>query len=95
MKAKNSRCLLLNADFIPLSIIHWKKAVIWHMKYEDNLDYGIDIIDFYKNDHINGVNNKKYPIPAVARTKKYFKAQKQSVVFSRKNVFIRDEYTCQ
>jgi 5-methylcytosine-specific restriction endonuclease McrA len=95
MKAQNSRCLLLNADFSPLSIIHWKKAVIWHMKYEDDSKYGIDIVDFYKNDHINGVNNKKYPIPAVARTKKYFKSHKQTVTFSRKNIFIRDEYTCQ
>lgn len=95
MKAQNSRCLLLNADFSPLSIIHWKKAVIWHMKYEDDSKYSIDIVDFYKNDHINGVNNKKYPIPAVARTKKYFKSHKQTVTFSRKNIFIRDEYTCQ
>jgi len=95
MKAQNSRCLLLNADFSPLSIIHWKKAVIWHMKYEDDPKYGIDIVDFYKNDHINGVNNKKYPIPAVARTKKYFKSHKQTVTFSRRNIFIRDEYTCQ
>lgn len=95
MKAQNSRCLLLNADFSPLSIIHWKKAVIWHMKYEDDPKYGIDIIDFYKDDHINGVHNKKYPIPAVARTKKYFKSHKQTVTFSRRNIFIRDEYTCQ
>lgn len=95
MKAQNSRCLLLNADYTPLSIIDWKKAVIWHMKYDSNPKYGIDIIDFYKNDHINGVNNKKYPIPAIARTKRFFKVNKQNIIFSRKNIFLRDNYTCQ
>lgn len=95
MRQQSSRCLLLNADFTPLSIIHWKKAVIWHMKYEDNPNYGIDIIDFYKNDHINGINNKKYPIPAVARTKRFFRQNNQTLIFSRKNIFLRDNYTCQ
>lgn len=95
MKAQNSRCLLLNADYTPLSIIDWKKAVIWHIKYEHNPKYGIDIIDFYKNDYINGVHNKKYPIPAVARTKRFFKINKQNIIFSRKNLFLRDNYTCQ
>lgn len=95
MKSQNSRCLLLNADYTPLSIIDWKKAVAWHMKYECNPKYGIDIIDFYKNDHINGVNNKKYPIPAITRTKRFFKINKQNIIFSRKNIFVRDDYTCQ
>jgi len=95
MKQKNSRCLLLNADFTPLSIIPWKRAVVWHVKYEDDLSYGIDIVDFYKNDYIMGTNNRKYPIPAVARTKKFFKPNKQQLTFSRKNIFIRDNYTCQ
>lgn len=95
MRQQNSRCLLLNADFTPLSIIYWKKAVMWHMRYENNNQYGIDIIDFYKNDHINGVNNKKYPIPAVARTKRFFRQTNQSLIFSRKNIFLRDNYMCQ
>jgi len=95
MKKNNSRCLLLNADFTPLSIIPWKRAVVWHIKYEDSTSYGIDIIDFYKNDFIMGTNNKKYPIPAVARTKRFFKPHKQTLTFSRKNIFVRDNYTCQ
>lgn len=95
MRTQNSRCLLLNADFTPLSIIDWGKAIIWYMRHQCNPKYGIDIIDFYKNDHINGVNNKKYPIPAVAKTKRFFKIHKQTITFSRKNIFLRDEYTCQ
>lgn len=95
MKSSNSKCLLLNADYTALSIISWKKAITWHIKYEHNTKYGIDIIDFYKDDYISGSNNKKYPIPCVARTKKFFHLKESEIVFSRKNIFLRDHYTCQ
>lgn len=95
MKKRNSRCLLLNADYTPLSIITWERAVVWHIKYELNSKYAIEILDFYKNDYINGVSNKKYPIPAVAKTKRFFKTTRNSVMFSRKNIFLRDNFTCQ
>lgn len=95
MKEIHRRCLLLNADYSPISIITWKRAIVWHFKYELNNSYGIDIIDFYKHDSIIGTKNKKFPIPAVAKTNRYFQVNNGSVVFSRKNIFIRDEYTCQ
>lgn len=95
MKTKNNKCLLLNADYSPLGILDWQKSIVWFMRYENNPKYGIEILDFYKDDHINGVNNKKYPIPAVAKTKRYFKISRQNVTFSRKNIFIRDDFTCQ
>lgn len=95
MEPRHNKCLLLNADFSPLSVISWKKAIIWHIKYQDNPKYGIDIVDFYKDDFIQCINNKKYPIPTVAKTKKFYKTIYQNVVFSRKNIFIRDNFTCQ
>jgi hypothetical protein len=95
MKVQSSKCLLLNADFTPLSIMEWTKAIMWSMRYVDNPTYGIEILDFYKNDYITGVNNKKYPIPAVAKTKKFLKLNRQNITFSRKNIFIRDDFTCQ
>jgi 5-methylcytosine-specific restriction endonuclease McrA len=95
MKTKNSRCLVLNADFTPLDIISWKRALTWYIKYENDDAKGIEIIDFYKDDYIQGVNNKKFPIPAVVKTVKYFRMNHQKVNFSRKNLFIRDNYTCQ
>lgn len=94
MKTNHKKCLLLNVDYSPISVISWKRAVVWNIKYELNNNYGIDIIDFYKDDCIRGVN-KNLPIPAVAKTKRYFKVSNDSIVFSRKNIFLRDEYTCQ
>jgi len=92
---KHTNCLVLNADYTPLSIITWQRALLWFMRQENNPKYGIDILDFYKDDFIQGVNNKKYPMPAVSKTKRFFKINNQQVTFSRKNIFIRDNFTCQ
>lgn len=91
---KYSNCLVLNADYMPLSIITWQRALIWYIRHQNNPKYGIEILDFYKDDFIQGVN-RKYPIPAVSKTKRFFKLNHQQVIFSRKNVFIRDNFTCQ
>jgi len=95
MDQKHSRCLVLNADYSPLTIINWQRALVWSMKYQDNHNLSIQIIDFYKDDYILGANYKKYPIPAVVKTNNYFKISNQYVKFSRKNIYIRDDYTCQ
>ena len=95
MKRKNSKCLVLNADYSPLSIISWKRALVWSIKHEYDSTVGVEIIDFYKNDFIAGTNGKRLPVPAVAKTAKYFRIHNQQVNFSRKNIFIRDEHTCQ
>jgi 5-methylcytosine-specific restriction endonuclease McrA len=95
MQIRNSKCLVLNADYSPLSIIDWKRAIVWSVTHEHNPQLGVEIIDFYKDDFICGVNNKKIPIPAVVKTAKYFRLHNQKVNFSRKNLFIRDDFTCQ
>jgi hypothetical protein len=95
MEFKNSKCLVLNADYTPLTIISWKKALVWSYKHEYDPNIGVEIIDFYKNDYILGANNKKHPIPAVVKTSKYFRVNNHKVKFSRKNLFIRDNHTCQ
>lgn len=91
MLRKHKQCLLLNADFSPLVVINWKKAMTWIFKQSSN----IEVIDFYKNDYIKGIGEKKYPIPAVLRTNVYYKLSNHKVNFSRKNIFIRDNFSCQ
>jgi len=95
MRTENSKCLVLNSDYTPLGVISWKRALVWSMRHELHSNCGVDIIDFYKNDWIVGVNDRKIPIPAVVKTCKYFRIYNQNVNFSRKNLFIRDNYTCQ
>lgn len=95
MEKTHAKCLLLNADYTPIYIIDWKKALVWSLRYVDNSKYAIEIIDFYKNDFIQGAAGKKFPLPAVAKTYRYFKTNNQRLNFSRKNIFLRDNYTCQ
>ena len=87
-------CLVLNADYSPIGIIGWRKAMVWAFRYSHSDYSGIEIIDHYKNDKVIGANGG-CKIPAVVRTTKYFKLIGQPVVFSRKNLFIRDDYCCQ
>lgn len=94
-KADNSKCLLLNADFSPLRIISWKKAIIWSIKYNTNSDYGIEILQYFNDRFIHGACDKKYPVPAIAKTIRYFNLYNKKINFSRHNLFIRDNYTCQ
>jgi len=88
-------CLVLNADYSPIGIIDWKKAMIWSFRYVNSKYTGIDIIEIYKDDYVIGAQQQKIKIPAVVKTTKYFKVNSQLVNFSRKNLFIRDNYTCQ
>lgn len=91
----HKKCLLLNADYTPISIISWKRAIMWSIKYIDSPENKIEIVDFYNNDFIQCSHDKKIPVPSVAKTTKYFRFNNQKAVFSRKNIFLRDNYTCQ
>lgn len=95
MKTRHNKCLVLNADYSPLCVISWKRAMIWSIKYQNNCTLNIEIIDFYKNDYISGTNDKKFPVPAVVRVSNYRKYNHVGVNFSRKNLFTRDNFTCQ
>lgn len=94
-KAENSKCLLLNADYSPLRVISWKKAIVWAIKYENSPKHKIEIIEYYQDKYIQGANDKQYRVPLVAKTVSYFNIYNRSLKFSRKNLFIRDNYTCQ
>jgi 5-methylcytosine-specific restriction endonuclease McrA len=56
--------------------------------------FGIEVVHFYSNDNIKGIN-KSIPIPAIVKTKQFFRIKKQNIKFSRKNIFLRDNNICQ
>jgi hypothetical protein len=87
-------CLVLNADYSPIGIIDWKKAMVWSFRYTHSRYSGIEIIEYYSDDYVIGANSTE-KIPAVIKTTKFFKINHHTVNFSRKNLFIRDNYTCQ
>jgi 5-methylcytosine-specific restriction endonuclease McrA len=95
MSNHHKDCLVLNADFTPIGIIYWQKAMVWSFKYTNPNHANIEIVEYYLDDYIIGANQKLHSIPAVIKTKKYFSVNNKTVNFSRKNLFIRDNFTCQ
>mgnify|MGYP003333029377 CR=1 FL=1 len=95
MSKSHKDCLILNADYSPIGIVDWQRAMVWSFKYGYQTRPTIEIVEYYSDDYIVGTGEKLYDIPAVIKTKKYFKLNNKSVNFSRKNLFIRDNFTCQ
>lgn len=81
------RTLLLNATFEPLGILSWKKAIT--LVYLGK----VEVLREYERE-IKGVNITVRQ-PAVVRLLKFIKNNHVNIRFSRKNIFLRDNYTCQ
>ena len=94
MSHLKNKCLLLNADYSPMCLVDWKKSIIWSIRHKEDSSYGIEILN-YSSNYISSTSNKSFRLPSVARSKFYFNVYKREIVFSRKNLFIRDNYTCQ
>ena len=89
------RTLVLNADFRPLSSISWKRAFTQVMVNREIPGEGLEVVEYYQDETVRSAGGKEFPIPAVVKTTKYIVRKKRKVPFSKRNVFIRDELTCQ
>ena len=83
----NASCILLNGDYTYLCQIDWKKALCLSfsekakvLKYSDHLVHGV---------------GKIFKVPAVMVLIKIVRnVYRNRVPFTKKNVLVRDEYTC-
>jgi hypothetical protein len=94
MSKTHKSCLVLNADYSPIGIISWQKAMIWFFRYNSLKYRGIEIISYYTDDCVSTTTGLQ-EIPAVIKTTKYFRLNTHTVNFCRKNLFLRDDHTCQ
>lgn len=92
--SNHNSCLVLNADYSPLGIIDWQRAIVWLYRYTNNDKPSIEIIEYHENDYVIGIS-QNIQVPSVIKTTRYFRIHNSSVNFSRKNLFIRDNFTCQ
>ncbi|HEY3276596.1 MAG TPA: HNH endonuclease [Syntrophorhabdaceae bacterium] len=81
------RTLLLNTTFEPLSVLSWKKAVTLVFLGK------VEVLKEYERE-IKGVSSRMRQ-PAVIRLLKLVRNHHMSVKFSRRNIFLRDNHTCQ
>ena len=89
---ENSPCLVLNADytplsFIPLSLWNWKDSLraVLSEKATVVSSYNLEIRSVYT----------KVLIPSVIALKRYHAFPNQKPVMTRRNVYIRDSFQCQ
>lgn len=83
----DTTCILLNGDYSYLCQIHWKKALCLMfsekakvLKYSDRLIQGVE---------------KVFQVPAVMALVRVVRSvYRNRVPFTKKNVLVRDRYTC-
>ena len=85
------RTLILNADMQPLS---WAPLSVW--SWEDAFvavhQQRVHQIRTYDDVEIRSAT-RSWPVPSVVALKSY--RRRRAVAFTRRNLFIRDEFTCQ
>lgn len=86
-----SDTLVLNADgipisYLPLSVIDWQESIRYMVLEKAH------VINWHDNWIVRS-SNWSTPVPAVIMLKEYMKP-KQTVRFSRGNVYLRDLYKC-
>lgn len=83
-----ARSLLLNASYEPMKVVSWQKALI--LLFQDK----VEILEFHSL-FARSVRSS-FQIPSVIRLKTYVRPKANLAVrFSRENVYIRDNFTCQ
>lgn len=88
MRKRHRRTLVLNADYLPLTIVSWQRAIVLLMEEK------VYQLDFYQNEKIRDGHGRCYPVPAVVAKKEYVKRDTRFAPFCKKNVFIRDKLIC-
>jgi len=89
---RNTRVLMLNADFRPLGMITWQRAMVLAYLHQEDVNAGAEVIEYYNDEHIKSAHGQ-HLIPAVMRSITYIR-KKDNLPFSKKNVFMRDGLTC-
>lgn len=82
------RTLLLNSSYEPMRIVSWQKALmLWFQGKVEVLEYHSVFARSARSSH---------QLPSILRLKTYVRQRRQGGIrFSRENVYIRDDYTCQ
>lgn len=84
---QKKKTLILNGAYYPINIVDWTGAAAY-MFDENNL-----ILAEYEDEFISTVNTK-YKLPAVVVVDQSCRGKFRAMKFSKRKMFIRDNYTC-
>jgi 5-methylcytosine-specific restriction endonuclease McrA len=87
MSLLNQNVLVLNQNYEPLSVCSARRAFL--LLFLDKAE----MIETHDGAKIRSIL-KSFPLPSVVRLGRYIKAPRKRVILTRKNILIRDDYTC-
>jgi 5-methylcytosine-specific restriction endonuclease McrA len=79
--------LLLNTTFEPIAVVSWRKAVTLVFLQK------VEVLSVYDRE-VKSIS-RSVRLPAVIRLLSFVRNGRSGVKFSRRNVFVRDDFTCQ
>lgn len=85
-----SRALVLNASYQPIKLISWQKALcLWFQGK-------VEVLEYHEAGAARSATSS-FKLPSVMRLKRYIapKRSPSRLKFSRENIYLRDNYTCQ
>ena len=85
---KNWKVLKLDSSYRPIQVICWTEAITMVMSERAS------VVEYRKDCFVHSAN-EKFPVPSVIAIGRYVKKARVSLKVTRKNLFIRDNYTCQ
>ncbi|MCO4743952.1 MAG: HNH endonuclease [Proteobacteria bacterium] len=88
MVLDNTRTLLLDNGYQPLSVVGWQRALL--LAITDR----VDVVEYYDGLEVRSPS-RSFTLPAVIRLRQYLRQVRRAVPYSRRNVLIRDALTCQ
>jgi 5-methylcytosine-specific restriction endonuclease McrA len=79
---------ILNSNYTHLKIVSWKRGLKLLMADK------VHAIEFYQDYEILSVSGEIFKVPKVIVLKKYVKLPDRMYRPNRRNIFLRDNYTC-
>jgi 5-methylcytosine-specific restriction endonuclease McrA len=89
----HKHCLILNADFRPIGILSWKKSMVLLYRINTGM-VSAQVLNYHTSDFIKKADGE-LKTPSVIKINDFRNLYNKKIKFTRRNVFCRDNYTCQ
>lgn len=89
MIPNNLRVLNLNADYVPLGTVNWKRAMA-----RIHGEKSAIVVEYYDGLYIRDGKGNSYGVPSVIVNKKHIHRNYRKVPFSKNNILRRDNFYC-
>jgi len=84
---RREEVLVLNATYEPIQVLNFRKAIKLIINKKASIEKKYDV-------NLSTINFS-IPLPSVIKLNRYIKYVKRPLMYSRRNVLIRDDFTCQ